>query len=122
MSSDTKREALKSVRQRRYLNKEFDAFRQELVEYTRTHYGDKIVDLSEASLGGVLMDMPAYVGDSLSFYLDHQFSELDPETAVETENIDRQLRRAGVDIVGASPAVVTLSLFVEVPAASVNGL
>ncbi len=122
MPIDTKREALKSVRQRRYLNKEFDAFRQDLVEYARTYYGDKIVDLSEASMGGLLMDMPAYIGDSLSFYLDHQFSELDPETAVETVNIERQLRRAGVDIVGAAPAVVTLSLFVEVPAASVNGV
>lgn len=122
MSSDTKREALKSVRQRRYLNKEFDAFRQDLVEYARTHYGDKIVDLSEASVGGLFMDMPAYIGDSLSFYLDHQFSELDAETAVETENIERALRRAGVDIVGASPAVVTLSLFVEVPASSINGV
>lgn len=122
MSSDTKREALKSVRQRRYLNKEFDAFRQDLVEYARTYYGDKIVDLSEASMGGLLMDMPAYIGDSLSFYLDHQFSELDPETAVETENIERGLRRAGVDIVGASPAVVTLSLFIEVPAVSVDGV
>ncbi len=122
MPIDTKREALKSVRQRRYLNKEFDSFRQDLVEYARAHYGDKIVDLSEASMGGLLMDMPAYIGDSLSFYLDHQFSELDPETAVETENIERQLRRAGVDIVGASPAVVKLSMFVEVPATSVNGV
>ncbi len=122
MSTDTKREALKSVRSRRYLNKEFDSFRQDLVEYARSHYGDKIVDLSEASMGGLLMDMPAYIGDSLSFYLDHQFSELDPETAVESENIERQLRRAGVDIVGAAPAVVTLSLFIETPASSVNGV
>lgn len=120
--SDTKREAIKSVRQRRYLNKEFDGFRQDLVEYARSYYGDKIVDLSEASMGGLLMDMPAYIGDSLSFYLDHQFSELDPETAVETENIERQLRRAGVDIIGASPAVVYLSIFIETPATSVNGV
>jgi len=122
MSTDTKREAIKSVRQRRYLNKEFDAFRQDLVEYARSYYGDKIVDLSEASMGGLLMDMPAYIGDSLSFYLDHQFSELDPETSVETDNIERQLRRAGVDIVGASPAVVTLSLFIETPATSIDGV
>ena len=122
MSTDTKREALKSIRQRRYLNKEFDAFRQDLLEYARSYYGDKIVDLSEASLGGLLMDMPAYVGDSLSFYLDHQFSELDPETAVEPENIERQLRRSGVDIVGAAPAVSTLSFYIETPATSIKGV
>jgi hypothetical protein len=122
MSSDTKREALKSVRQRRYLNKEFDAFRQDLVEYARTHYGDKIVDLSEASVGGLFMDMPAYVGDSLSFYLDHQYGELNPDTAVEAVNVQRALVAAGVPIVGASPAVVPVTVYLEVPAANVNGV
>lgn len=122
MPVDTKRDTIKSVRQRRYLNKEFDSFRQDLVEYARSFYGDKIVDLSEASMGGLLMDMPAYIGDVMSFYLDHQFSELDSETAVETENIQRALRRAGVDVTGASPAVVYVSFFIEVPAASENGI
>ncbi len=122
MTTDTKRETIRSVRQRRYLNKDFDGFKSDLLDYARSYYGDKIVDFSEASMGGLLMDMPAYIGDSLSFYLDHQFSEMDPETAVETGNIERQLRRAGVDIVGASPAVVTLSMYVEVPAISVNGV
>jgi hypothetical protein len=122
MPVDTKRDTIKSVRQRRYLNKDFDSFRQDLVDYARSFYSDKIVDLSEASMGGLLMDMPAYIGDVMSFYLDHQFSELDAETAVETENIQRALRRAGVDITGASPAVVYVSFFVEVPAASENGV
>lgn len=122
MPVDTKKDTIKSVRQRRYLNKEFDSFRSDLVEYARSFYGDKIVDLSEASMGGLLMDMPAYVGDVMSFYLDHQFSELDSETAVETDNIQRALRRAGVDITGSSPAVVFVSFFIEVPAASENGV
>lgn len=122
MPIDTKKDTIKSVRQRRYLNKEFDSFKQDLLEYARSFYGDKIVDFSEASMGGLLMDMPAYIGDVMSFYLDHQFSELDTETAVETENIQRALRRAGVDIAGASPAVVNVSFFIEVPAASENGV
>lgn len=120
--ADTKKDTLKSIRQRRYLNKEFDSFRNDLLEYARSFYGDKIVDLSEASMGGLLMDMPAYIGDVTSFYLDHQFSELDPETAVEPSNIERGLRRSGVDIAGASAAVVYVSYFIEVPAATVDGV
>lgn len=119
--ADTKKDTLKSIRQRRYLNKEFDSFRNDLLEYARSFYGDKIVDLSEASMGGLLMDMPAYIGDVTSFYLDHQFSELDPETAVESSNIERGLRRSGVEITGASAAVVYVSFFIEVPAATING-
>lgn len=122
MASDTKQDILKAVRQRRYLNKEFDSFRADLIEYARTYYKDRINDFSESSLGGVLVDFPAYVGDVMSFYLDHSFTELDPDTAVETVNIERLLRIAGVDIVGAAPAVVLESFYVEVPAGKVNNI
>ena len=70
---------------------------------------DKIADFSEASLGGLFLDMNAFIGDNLSFYLDHQFHETSPETAVEPRNIERHLRDAGVPIVGASPAVADIT-------------
>jgi hypothetical protein len=122
MASDSKNDVLKTVRHRRYLNKEFDSFRADLLEYARTYYKDRIQDFSDNSLGGVFLDFAAYVGDVMSFYLDHQFTELDPETAVETQNIQNHLRREGVDIVGASPAVVELLVGVEVPAQLVNNV
>ncbi len=123
MASSTKNDALKAVRQRQYLNKDFDGLRADLIEYARTFYGENVNnDFSESSLGGLMVDMAAYVGDVMSFYLDHQFTEMDPNLAVETDNIERLLRRAGVEITGASPAVVMQSFFVEVPAVSVNGV
>ena len=122
MASNTKNDALKAVRQRQFLNKDFDGLRADLIEYARTFYGENVNnDFSEASLGGLMVDMAAYVGDVMSFYLDHQFTELDPDLAVETANIERLLVRAGVEITGASPAVVKQSFFVEVPAVSANG-
>lgn len=120
--ADSKQDILKAVRHRRYLSKEFDSFRADLLEYAKSYYKDKINDFSDASMGGVFLDMAAYVGDVMSFYLDHQFTELDPETAVETTNIERHLRKEGVEIVGTSPAVVTLSFWVEVPAQVVRGV
>src|SRR5579863_9801071 len=123
MASSTQTNALKAVRQRKYLNKDFDAFRGDLIDYARTFYGSGVInDFSEASLGGLLVDLAAYVGDVSSFYMDHAFSELDPDLAVETENIESLLVRAGVDIAGAAPAVVLQSFYVEVPAASSNGV
>src|SRR5207237_98621 len=100
------RELLKRVKQRKYLNKDFQGFRQDLLEYARTYFGDKIRDFTEASLGGMLLDLTAYSADVVSFYLDHQFHELSIETAIEPKNIERHLRDAGVEITGASPAVV----------------
>lgn len=110
------RDDLKSVRQRRYIARDFDGLRGVLLEYARRYYPDRIRDFSESSMGGLLLDFAAMVGDNMSFYLDHQYGELDHETAVETPNIERTLRNAGVPIVGAAPAIVPVTVFVEVPA------
>lgn len=118
MTSDSRRQIIKQIKQRKYLNKDFAGFKQDLYEYARVHFPERIRDLSESSVGGLFLEMAAYVGDVQSFYLDHQFHELDPNTAVELRNIERHLRLAGVDVVGASPAVVTVSVSLEVPADS----
>lgn len=115
MADDSKKQLLKQIRQRRYLNKDFDALRNDLLDYARTYFPDNIRDFSEASLGGLLLDLAAYVGDVQSYYLDHQFHESFPETSVELNNIERHLRRAGVPIVGASPAVVNVTFYIKVP-------
>lgn len=107
---------LTQVRQRKYLAKDFNAFREQLLEYAKLYYPDKIKDFSEASLGGLLLDFASYVGDTFSFYLDHQFGELSYDTAVEYGNIENLLKTAGVKIQGAAPAIAPLTFYVRVPA------
>lgn len=113
--------SLKQFRNRSYLAKDFDALRANLVQYARLYYPDRLQDFSESSLGGLLLDMAAYTGDVMSFYMDHQYNELDPDTAIETSNIERMIRSAGVPITGASPATVEATFFIEVPASLVDG-
>lgn len=119
MPIDTKKQ-VRPVRQRTFLNKDFDSLRSDLITYTRAFYPDRIQDFSEASLGGAFIDMAAYVGDVMSFYLDHQFGELFVESAVESQNIENLIRSAGVEITGNSPAVVELQFAIEVPAIKVG--
>jgi len=107
--------ATKNVRQRNYLARDFDGFRAVILDYARRYYPDRIQDFSEASMGGLLMDMAAYVGDNMSFYLDHLYGEMDPNTAVETGNIETSIRNAGIPITGASPSIVDVDIFIEVP-------
>lgn len=121
MSIDTKKQ-VRPVRQRTFLNKDFDSLRSDLITYTRAFYPDRIQDFSEASLGGALVDLAAYVGDVMSFYLDHQFGELFVDTAIETQNIENIIRSAGVEITGNSPAVVELQFAIEVPAIKVGSV
>ena len=79
---------LKKIKNRKYLAKDFGGLRSDLLNYAQTYFPDKIKDFSEASVSGLFLEMAAYVGDVMSFYLDHQFNELDIETAVEDKNVD----------------------------------
>lgn len=112
---------LKAVRQRNYLGKDFDGLRKNLLDYARLYYPNKISDFSENSLGGLFLELAAYVGDNLSFYLDHQFNELDPETTIETQNLQKHIDTAGVTVSGASPALVNCTFLIEVPSKNVSG-
>ena len=102
-------------RKRSYLNRDFTDFRGELLKYANTYFKDKIQDFSEASLGGLFLDMAAYVGDNMAFYLDHQFREMNPVTAVESKNIEAMVRNAGIRITGDAPASVNVDFYIEVP-------
>ena len=112
----TIKQKIKQVRQRSYLGKDFDSLRSELTNYAQSYYKDQIKDVTENSVAGMFIDMAAYVGDVMSYYLDYQFNELDINTAVNTANVERLITRAGVKIVGASPASVTVSVYAIVPA------
>lgn len=111
----------KPARTMNYLSRDFNSYRADLLRYAKTFFPDKIKDFSEASVGGMFLDFAAFVGDNNSFYIDHQFGELFPDTAVESKNVERHIRDAGIKITGASPAVVTIDVYIEVPAATVNG-
>lgn len=119
MVGNSKKE-IRNVFNRSFLNKDFDALKAELLRNAQQFFPDRIKDFSESSVGGMLLDFAAFVGDTNSFYLDHQFNELDPATAVESKNVLRQVTAAGVPITGASPAVVSVSFTIQVPAVRVN--
>jgi len=120
MTVDSRRNIQQLIKARKYLNKDFDAFRTDLEEYSRTFFPNRIQDFSANSFGGLLLELASYIGDVQSFYLDHQFGELNAETAVESKNLEKLLREAGVDIVGAAPAVCPITFYVRIPATTNN--
>ena len=107
---------------RTYIAKDFDALRLDLQKFARTYYPDNMQDFSESSLGGLLVDLAAYIGDTMSFYTDHQFRELDPLSAVESTNIERMAQNAGIKIGGAAPAVAEVDFYVRIPAVEEDGI
>jgi hypothetical protein len=106
---------IQQVRQRKYLSRDFDSLRATLLDYARQYYPNQIQDFSESSVGGLFLDMAAYVGDNLSFYMDHLYNELNYDTAVEPVSIQRALINANIPINGAASASVNVTVFIEVP-------
>jgi hypothetical protein len=107
---------------RNYLARDFDSFKASLNQYGRTFFSDKISDFSENGLAGMFVELASYIGDSMSYYMDHQFQELSLEDAVEPRNIERLIRNTGVKIVGAAPSYVDVSFYIEVPAKVSRGV
>lgn len=115
MAESDNKAAVKNARLRNYLARDFNGFRTVLLDYARQYYPDRIQDFSESSLGGLFLDMAAYVGDNMSFYMDHLYNEMNYETVVETANAETIIKNAGIPIVGGSPSLVYVDFYIEVP-------
>ena len=74
-------------KQIQYLNKDFDGFKQKLLEFAQVYYPDTFNDFSDTSAGLMLIEMAAYVGDVLSFYGDNQVQENFLEFAKQRDNL-----------------------------------
>jgi hypothetical protein len=70
-----------------YLNKTFSDFKTNLVDYAKSYFPTTYNDFSEASPGTMFIEMAAYVGDVMSFYLDTQVQENFLLYAKEKENL-----------------------------------
>ena len=70
-----------------YINKDFSELRASLIDYARTYFPTTYNDFTPASPGMMFMEMAAYVGDILSFYLDNQIQENYLQYARQTNNL-----------------------------------
>ncbi len=105
----------------KYLNKDFNSFRSDLVEFTRTYYPDTFNDFTEGSPGLMFMEMAAYVGDVLSYYVDTQLQETFLDTAQERTNLFHLAYTLGYRPKVTSTSVTDIDLFQLIPAKGSTG-
>jgi hypothetical protein len=99
-----------------YLSKNFSEFRQNLIEFAKSYYPQTYTDFNEASPGMMFIEMAAYVGDVMSFYIDNQFKENLLVYAKERKNVISIAQAFGYKPRLAAPAVVTAIVYQVVPA------
>jgi len=105
-----------SSRNINYLGKDFESFKQNLIDFTKTYFPNSYSDFNEASPGMVFVEQAAALGDILSFYQDTQLKESMLAHATERKNVVALAQTMGYKPKVTSPAVTTLSVYQLVPA------
>ena len=93
-----------------YLNKDFNSLKSTLIEYAKTYFPNSYRDFNETSPGMMLIEMGAYVGDVLSFYIDQQYKEMLLPLAEEKRNVINLANAFGYKVKPILPAYVDLSI------------
>jgi len=101
-----------------YLNKDFTELRASLINYARTYFPTTYNDFSPSSPGMMFMEMAAYVGDVLSFYLDNQIQETYLQYARQTNNLYELAYMFGYKPNVTQVATVDIDFFQQIPANS----
>ena len=100
----------------KYLNKDFDGFKSDLISFAKQYFPNDYKDFNESSTGMMLVENMAYLGDVLSFYLDKQFKETFLSTASQRGNIIDRAEELGYFVQGNIAATTTLTVYCEVDA------
>ena len=107
-----------SVKEVRYLNKDFTSFKSNLIEFAKIYFPTQYNDFNEASPGMIFIEMASYVGDVLSYYIDNQFKESLLAFAQEKKTVYNMAQAFGYTPKLASPATTNIDIFQTVPATS----
>lgn len=99
----------------KYLNKDFESFRQNLIEFTKTYFPTTFSDFNESSPGMLFIELASYIGDSLSYYIDDTLRESLMPYAQDRQNVLALAEYLGYKPKVSSPAITTLSVYQLVP-------
>ena len=100
----------------KYINRDFTDFRTRLIEFAQTYFPTTYNDFTPASPGMMFMEMSAYVGDVLSFYLDNQIQETFIQYAQQSRNLYELAYLLGYKPKTTAAAITTMDVYQQVPA------
>ena len=100
-----------------YTSKDFDALRARLIALVKSVFPDW-TDFEVAGFGNVLIEMYAFVGDVLTFYLDNLARESRLVTATQRKNVIALARMLGYRLHGAQAATAEVTFSLSRPAAA----
>ena len=99
-----------------YTVRDFQAIRQELINYTRTYYPELIDNFNDASVFSVFLDLNAAVADNLHYHIDRSIQETVLQYAQPRSSIYNIARTYVLKIPGQRPSIALVDFSITVPA------
>jgi len=106
----------------KYVNREFDTLRNSLIEYSKTYFPNTYNDFSPNSPGAMFIEMAAYVGDVLSFYLDNQIQETFLPYARQESNLYDLAYTMGYKPQVTTAATAEVEVYQQIPSINDGGI
>ena len=109
-------------KQVKYLGKDFGSLRNNLLEFAKTYYPTVYNDFNESSPAMMMVEMAAYVGDVLNYYIDDTFKESLLPFAQEKNTVYNIAQSLGYKPRFITPSIVELILTHTLPASTEDNL
>ena len=103
------------VRKIDYNARNFADVRDQLVGFIQQYYPEIFSDFNDASVGMMLLELNAAVGDMLSYHTDRMFNETQINYAEERSSLLELARTFGLNIPGRRPSITIVDWSVTVP-------
>ena len=98
-----------------YLDRNFDDYRQSILDITRQYYPDVFANLNDASIGAWLVDILCDIGDNLNYHIDRTVQETSLDSAKMFSSIQDMARTNGLRIPYKKAALVEVELSCNLP-------
>ena len=105
----------------KYISKDYNSYKNQLIEFTRNYFPNNFNDFSEGNPGMMFLEMASYVGDVLSFYTDTQIQENFLSLAQDQESLYNMAYAMGYKPKMTTAANVLLDISHLVPSKETGG-
>lgn len=99
----------------KYFGRDFDSLKKGLIDFAKIYYPNTYNDFNEASPGMMFVEMAAYVGDVLNYYIDSQFKENLLIHATERRSVLSIAAAMGYKPKLSVPSIVDIDVFQLLP-------
>ena len=103
-----------------YLNRNFDNYKQALIEFSKKYYPDTFFNFDDASVASWMLDINADIADSLSYHIDRVYQETNINSANEDASLYAIARSNGIKIPGPKGAMAEVKFTCKVPISKTN--